>query len=92
MTDTKQLAADIRTFLAKYGKKDANEPLEWNSPDAAALELAAGVFEVNALLRHVPHSEWGSGGYYPYTSKEGKRQHDDLIARCALEVKPSHWE
>jgi hypothetical protein len=53
---------------------------KYASPDASALRscadmLAEGVQPVACW------SEWGSGGYQPYNSTEGRREHDELVAK-----------
>jgi hypothetical protein len=77
MSDKKTLAKRIRKFLDTYAKKDA-EGAEWNSPDAYELERCIRELETGVILK-APFSEWGSGGYYPYTSKEGQKEHDEIL-------------
>lgn len=74
-----QLIKEIREFLKTYAKKSADNPEEYNSPDAYLLEMAANELEINDSISRYPFSEWGSGGYGPYTSKEGQKIHDDLL-------------
>jgi hypothetical protein len=80
--DLTNLATDIRIFLNKYGKRDANDPKEWNSPDACELERFAAFLKEGQVLPVVPFSSWGSGGYQPYASDEGRKAHNGLIKRC----------
>ena len=85
--EAKILAADIRAFLEKYGKRDATFPEEWNSPDAYEMERCAALLDGGLNLPVVPHSSWESSGYGPYLSKEGRREHDALVKRCSLASK-----
>jgi hypothetical protein len=43
--EAQDLAFKIRLFLEKYGKHSADNPTEWNSPDASELETAATELE-----------------------------------------------
>lgn len=80
------LSKEIRTFVEEYAgvRPDYDPTLDsidekYTSPDAYQMLLAAD--ELDAGRVYVPFSQWGSGGYKPYTSKEGRRIHDDLIER-----------
>ena len=73
------LADRITSFLAKYGKRSAMEPGEWASPDACELESVAMYLVAGKKPARYPWSEWGSGGYDPYTSREGRTEHDELL-------------
>ena len=77
----KRLAKRIRVFLKTYAKK--TEDGEWNSPDAYQLEACANILETDELPHAIPFSEWGSGGYYPYTSKAGQREHSQILVKIA---------
>lgn len=72
------LAQRIRNFLSIYGKRAADDPREWNGPDPACLEMAADILE-SGEKPNVPFSEWSSGCYKPYFSKEGKEEHDAIL-------------
>ena len=85
-SDALKLAADIDTFLAKYGKRDASDPREWNGPDSAELEFFATVVKSGKQPDRVPWSMWGSGCYKPFSSKEGEAEHKKLLERCAAHV------
>lgn len=76
--EDKILSDKILKFLNKYGVKDANNPNDWNGPDASLLEEFANAL-VNSSKLFYPHSEWGSGCYKPYTSTEGKTKHDEIL-------------
>ena len=75
----KALADRIDKFLTEYGKRSANDPDEWSSPDAAELETVAKFLRVGKHVPRIPWSEWGSGGYGPYTSTKGRTEHDDIL-------------
>jgi transcriptional regulator with XRE-family HTH domain len=77
--DAKAVAARIRAFLAKYGKRAADDETLWSSPDASELEGVAQLLEADLMPSRYPWSEWGSGGYGPYSSKEGKAEHDEIL-------------
>ncbi len=79
MKTAKELAQEIYAFLAQYGKRCADEPEEWNSPDACCMEAVAKELESRGHVRRLPFTSWESGGYGPYTSKKGKAMHDALI-------------
>ena len=78
---SKQLASDIQIFLYMYGRKDAEEPEYWNSPDAVCLEEASNNLLKTGKVKHLPRSSWESGGYYPYNSAVGKNAHNKLLER-----------
>lgn len=83
----KRLAKRIYKFLDKYAviKADYDPDFEedaekYASPDAATLRYCADMLVEG--LQPVPcWSEWGSGGYKPYNSIEGKKEHDELVAK-----------
>ena len=85
ITEDVKLADRILKFLDIYGVKEPSNLTQseslfphWNGPDSSMLEAFA-----NALLQcrklFYPHSEWGSGCYKPYTSTEGKTEHDEIL-------------
>ena len=74
--DAQWLGERIVTFLAEHGKRSTDG--EWNSPDAYEMENAACLLMNRMLPDRVPFSEWGSGGYQPYASKECRIRHDSL--------------
>jgi hypothetical protein len=84
-----ELSVEIELFLAKHGKIDVNSPSDWNSPDAYALESVQKQLREGIMPERVPHSEWGSGGYGPYTDEKGKRWHNQLLEDIKLLIKES---
>lgn len=77
------LAGLIREFLKEFAGRAASDPTEYSSPDAVELERFA--FELETVSRPAlkpPFSEWGSGGYKPYTSKRGRELHDAILKLC----------
>ena len=84
-TNRRTLGSDIHKFLAKHGKRDANEPTEWNAPDGSGMEAAAHSLS-NGLPVHHPRSDWGSGGYKPLNDKTGRQWHDDLVKKIEKHI------
>ena len=84
--ENKALAEKITVFLAKYGKRSAWDEGKWNSPDAGELESVAMYLDEGIKPPRVPWSDWGSGGYAPYTSREGRAEHDELVRLIAEKV------
>ena len=92
------LAQRIYRFLAIYaairGDYDPechDDDEKYASPDASMLRHAADLL----MIGQVPGrcwSEWGSGGYRPYASTEGRLEHELLIAELnkAMGVKDGH--
>ncbi len=81
----KELADKIYNFLNKYAGIRPNwnpeyddEDDKFTSPDASELKCCADMLK-NGLKPLKCFSEWGSGGYIPYTSKEGREEHDNLV-------------
>lgn len=82
--DNKVLSERIQLFLDKYagispdwdGESDDNK---YTSPDASMMKYCADMLG-QGLKPDTCWSEWGSGGYKPYSSKEGKKEHDYLVA------------
>jgi hypothetical protein len=87
-----EIAARIDAFLAEYGKRSADDGKEWSSPDASELEACSTVLKSGKFPSRYPWSEWGSGGYGPYTSKQGRREHDDILKVLGniIEAKPDN--
>jgi len=82
LEEMKELASEIHDFLHMHGKRDVNDPKEWNSPDAGQLELFAKILEGGGYPAAMPHSEWGSGGYKPYISSIARLKHELLLVKC----------
>lgn len=77
VTSMEALALRIKQFLDKYAGIDSEG--EYTSPDAYMLLEAAQFLEQGSLPRRFPWSEWGSGGYKPYTSEIGRKEHDAIL-------------
>lgn len=80
----KELAKRILKFLETYARiipdsNDLDDECKYTSPDAQQLKTCAELL----LLGEKPNrcwSEWGSGGYSPYSSAEGRNEHDYLVS------------
>lgn len=78
----------IQSFLEKYAVLNPNKQDEddnkYTSPDAHQLEACADLLKIGKIPSQC-WSEWGSGGYKPYSSKEGRDEHDSLVKEvCAI--------
>lgn len=77
------LVQEIEEFLSKHGKKahDEDEGEYWNSPDAQSLEFFKIRLEAGDDPKQIsyPNSSWESGGYKPYSDKEAKAWHDNIL-------------
>lgn len=79
-----ELAKRIHDFIKKYAgirpnwceTEDFDE--KYTSPDAYELLRCADMLN-HEQKPNKCFSEWGSGGYTPYTSKEGREEHDYLV-------------
>ncbi len=74
----KELAIRIRKFLDTYAVKPTHLDGQFNGPDPSMLEHAADCLEQGIEPDRV-WSEWGSGCYKPYSSTEGRKEHDEII-------------
>ena len=81
----KELSKRIRIFVDKYAvvRPDWNKDFDdiadkYTSPDASQMLYCADMIEIGKKPSQC-WSDWGSGGYKPYTSKEGRDEHDDLV-------------
>ena len=82
-----ELSNEIKSFVEKYAAINPNFDPEYDDdedtytgPDVgelldAAMQLKRGVKPTRI------HSDWGSGCYKPYTSKDGKMQHNSILKR-----------
>lgn len=76
-----ELSERIYKFLEKYAcvrPEYDSEDEKYNSPDASMMKYCADCLKKG----HVPtriFSDWGQGGYKPYSSKEGRKEHDSLV-------------
>jgi hypothetical protein len=77
-----KLAERIKKFLDTYAKKDPEG--DWNSPDAYQLVLCIQSLKNLSYAILFPWSDWGSGGYQPYTSIDGKKEHDAILNEIKL--------
>ena len=77
----KKLADEIDDFLAKHGRKDANAPGGWNGLDSAMLEIFANWLRNPRKLKPKIFSDWVSGCYQPYSDKQARAWHDELIRK-----------
>jgi hypothetical protein len=82
-----ELSKDILAFVDKYAGISPNwdpefddEDEKYTSPDASEMIKCAHMLKSGTIPDYC-HSEWGSGGYKPYTSTEGRQEHDSLIQR-----------
>lgn len=81
----KDLAERIYGFLNKYASVNPNwdphdeyDEAKYTSPDAHQLEACADLLSQGEKPTRC-WSEWGSGGYHPYSSSEGREEHDQLL-------------
>lgn len=81
----KKLSKRITKFINKYAciKPDWKEDSDrldgkYTSPDAEQMSYCAEVL-LNNIVPLQCFSEWGGGGYRPYSSKEGREEHDFLV-------------
>lgn len=78
----KELALRIDKFIEKYAVKNPNYEDEndnlYTSPDAAQLAYSSELLHKRIIPQRC-FSEWGSGGYKPYTDKEGCKEHNYLV-------------
>lgn len=79
------LAIRIYKFLDTYAviKPDYNSKFDdeddkFTSPDASQMKYCADMLSKNLKPTRC-WSEWGSGGYRPYSSKEGLNEHNSLV-------------
>lgn len=82
---SRELALRIYDFLDKYAvirpdfdPKFDDEGEKYTSPDAHMLKCCADML-TEGLCPTRCWSDWGSGGYRPYTSSEGRKEHDELV-------------
>lgn len=79
----KKLAERIYRFIKQYAgiRPDwdgESEDDKFTSPDASQMKYCADMLS-KELKPEQCWSEWGSGGYKPYSSKEGRQEHDELV-------------
>lgn len=76
MENPEKLYDRIYKFLKQYAAKTKEG--DYNSPDAYQLEACADLLKSGQKPSRC-FSEWGSGGYKPYSSKTGQEEHDYLV-------------
>lgn len=81
-----ELVERIYKFLDQYAgirpDWDAEfdeEDEKYTSPDASMMKYCADMIKDGLVPSHC-HSDWGSGGYAPYGSKEGIIEHNYLVS------------
>jgi hypothetical protein len=81
----KELAERIYKFLNKYAgirpdwdPEFDDEDDKYTSPDASQMKYCADMLS-RELKPLQCWSEWSSGGYKPYSSKEGRAEHNYLV-------------
>lgn len=88
----KNFSESIFKFLEKFAEIKADHDPEFDdedekfaSPDASILYAAATILSDGNLLPQdfSLASSWESGGYTPYSSKEGKIEHDLIISKLS---------
>lgn len=88
----KELAERIFCFIKKYAgicpdwTEEDGEDGKYTSPDAYEMISCAELIS-QGKIPYKCFSEWGSGGYKPYTSKEGKIEHDYLLSEIYKIIK-----
>ncbi|WP_327209893.1 hypothetical protein [Rhizobium leguminosarum] len=85
-TDALELSDEIMRFLDAHANSSASydpeydEPGErYSSPDASELHVVAARLRAGVEIDRVPFSEWGSGGYSPYSDQDARRLHDEIV-------------
>lgn len=91
--ELKTLSNRIKVFLDTYAniRPDYDEDYDdedekYTSPDASMLKHCADVLSLGQIPTEC-WSEWSSGGYRPYTSKEGKLEHDSIVSEIYKLIK-----
>lgn len=76
------LANRIDAFLAKYAAISPNSEdgeKEYTGPDPYQLQVSSELLKKDQKPYRC-WSEWGSGCYKPYSSKEGREEHDSIVS------------
>jgi hypothetical protein len=84
----KELANRIIKFVETYAgvRPDwdgVTEDEKYTSPDAYELINCANQLK-SGFKPTSWWSSWGSGGYHPYTSKEGRKEHEDILSLISI--------
>jgi hypothetical protein len=93
MSEEIELADEIMRFLDKHAKSAASydpqfdDPADrYSSPDACELHLAAERLRRGMGIDRTPWSDWGSGGYAPYSDQDAKAWHAELVEKIGARV------
>lgn len=90
--DKNRLADRIDAFLEKYASISPNFKDEtddkYTGPDPYSLIACANNLRSGHTL-YESNSDWGSGCYKPYTSEEGKKEHDYIVIKIHSFIYPS---
>ena len=83
-SDNKPLVDRIYKFIDKYAAISPNwdgieDDEKYTCPDVYTLIMCAKQLE-QGVKPYMCNSDWGCGGYKPYTSKEGKEEHDAIVS------------
>ena len=85
--DWKELSDRIYTFIDNYAGINPNwdpefddEDDKFTSPDASQMKYCADMLS-RGIKPVRCWSEWSGGGYKPYSSKEGRKEHDYLVKK-----------
>lgn len=83
-----KLSQRIHEFLDKYARISPNwdgndDGDKYTGPDSYQLKEVAYYID-NGLKPFFPWSEWGSGCYYPYSDREGQREHQEILNEIKL--------
>jgi hypothetical protein len=88
-----ELSKRIYNFLDKYASirpdydpEHDDESEKYTSPDASDLRYCADLLKNEDKPTFI-WSEWSSGGYKPYNSKEGRIEHDSIISEIKKIIK-----
>jgi hypothetical protein len=87
----KQLSERIYKFIEKYASIRPDYDPEYDddkytSPDASIMKYCADMLS-KGLKPDQCHSSWESGGYKPYSSKDGREEHDYLVKKIYKIIK-----
>ena len=91
MSKCTELALRIKTFLDSHAELNTDYDSEYDdehdqfaSPDASSFFTAYTYFVDDKIPPKAFRidSSWGSGGYKPYSDKEARLIHDELVVNC----------
>ena len=89
-----ELANRITDFINMYAgispnydpNDSDNDDDKYTCPDTYVLLHAAKYLNLG-LIPVSCFSDWGSGGYKPYSSKEGRKEHDEIVKEISKLMK-----